>query len=288
MTNRRIRFDGKHWIGKKFYNDPLQISSSDYVARQVRKGLGEGGMVAIPEARPDDDRYEDVVNGLSDFRAIGGENRVMHDTENDVYFIKAQEVNTRIYDHPLTFLAYGLPIGVEGNLDDKEGWNMLEEAKDKNAIVGINGPSCVNSLNKMNSDYREEILRRVDFFVSYSGSATVKLGTNDKAWEFYLKKIRDHKEVGEVGTIAVSGGHRTPKWPLEYVLNGFRQTIGSSNVEINEPNEDNFIEDLRRSLRRSSLEDLTMNPIIAEMVLRHLPSIMIWDRFRKKRKIKNV
>ena len=68
---------------------------------------------------------------------------------------------------------------------------------------------------------------------------------------------------------------------FEYAKNGFRQTIGRSYIEINEPTKEDFLGDLRENLRNSSLESLTMEPIIAEMIIRHLPLYGFLDKIKR-------
>jgi len=55
-NNYESNFDGKHWIGKRTPDGPLKIPSYEHVANQVRKTLGEGGIVAIPNARGKGDK----------------------------------------------------------------------------------------------------------------------------------------------------------------------------------------------------------------------------------------
>ena len=52
--------------------------------------------------------------------------------------------------------------------------------------------------------------------------------------------------------------------------------FNKSNVCLN-----NFVFDFRQSLRDATLEDLTMGPVIAEMVMRHIPLWGIWDNVVK-------
>lgn len=281
MKNRIIRFDGKHWIGRKYYNEPIKIHSSDYVAQQVRKMLGEGGMVAIPEARSDDNRYEEVVDELSNGEQITNNGGIIYDKNHDIYFIKGQEINTQIGNTTLTFLFYNLHHGIGGNLNGRNGKEILEKAIENNAIIGINGPSCIKDLDKLSSEELNPLLKHVDFFVGHSGSNAIRL-INNSSINFYEINIRKNESIDhQIGIIAVSGGHRTPKGFFDYLKNGFGQTIGTSYSLIDEPRRENFYYDLKNSLRNASLEDLTMNPIFAEMIFRHLP-LGLLDKIRNR------
>ena len=268
-TNRRVKFDGKHWIGKKYYNKPIKIYSSDHVAKQARKMLGSEGMVAIPEARPDDLRSEEVVEELYGAKRIVGSGGIVYDHDSGIYFLKAQEVNTKIDDIDIVLLAYNLPWGIEGNLNDKDGYAVLDEAEEKGTIIGITGPSCIKGLEKLSKGSLDKILKKIDFFVGYSGSKAIR-GTNDPSLAFYDRNIHDKYEIG---LTAVSGGHRTPRI-------FFEQSIGTSYTEINEPRGDHFIEDFRNGLRSSRRQNLTMEPVPIMDTIRHGVS-KIMDKFRK-------
>ena len=86
------------------------------------------------------------------------------------------------------------------------------------------------------------------------------------------------KEKHNIGIIAVSGGHRTPEGKLEEFLNG-GQTLGSSYTEIPEPNPNNFMNDLRKSLRDSTEGNMNSEPTIIEAIKSQL-SIKISDRLK--------
>ncbi|MEK6842325.1 MAG: hypothetical protein AABX84_00775, partial [Nanoarchaeota archaeon] len=125
--------------------------------------------------------------------------------------------------------------------------------------------------------------------VGYAGGATLKEfgGANSGSLNFYRGDIKDNefenpltKEKHRIGIIAVSGGHRTPYSFLETILNG-GQTIGRSYTEIPEPNPNNFMNDLRQSLRSSTKANMVKESIIAETLFRDLPSRYIGDKVRK-------
>ncbi len=286
-----VKFDGKHWIGKKFYNEPIEVHSYKHVANRTSDALGKDGVVAIPNARPDDRRYEEVFRMAESGAVIEPieDGRTFYDVSRQVYFTKAQEVNTQLDGLPLTILVYNLPF--DRNLDDSSARQVFDDAHDLGCIVGINGPSCIGSLEEALRK-NPDLLGNLDFFVGYSGSATIKRGSNGRSIDFYGRLINnelfenpyDDKDIHKIGVTAVSGGHRTPKKWHEYLRSGFKQTIGSSYTEIPYLSTDNFMDDLRRHLHNSRLEDMHMKPIVAEMVLKHIPSMMIGDKFRKRSK----
>lgn len=287
----KVRFDGKHWIGKKRPNESLDFDYAN-VVKQARKNLGPHGIVAIPNARPDEYRFEEFVGsgdgyGLKDYLDTDG--RVFYDGAFGIYFIKAQEVRTELeLPHkkvPLVFLAYNLPFGK--NLSDKSAELMLEEANIHKAILGLNLPSCFKGVDESLLNL-PDLFGKLDFVVGYSGGAALNgLGVaNFMAQKIYEDDIRgtnfDNSYTGEkhkVGITAVSGGHRTPQGKLEEFLNG-GQTIGSSYTEIKTPNPNFFMEDLREKLRKSKVENMHCEPIIVEAIKSQL-SIKVGDRLRK-------
>ena len=266
----KVKFDGKHWIGKKRPKEPLQIHSYQHVAQQARKMLGEDGIVAIPNARSDERRYEEfIAHGLNKIHEPLSNREFFYDSHNQIYFIKAQEVNTKTDNFPVILLFYNLPIGK--NLQNDKIEKLLDEAKENNCIIGINGPkSSLGGLIEIGT--RKKFFSQIDFFVGYSGTSTST--GNSKAQIIYEDMFKKEK----IGTIAVSGGHRTPRNSLEYVLNGFGQTLGSSYTEIPKPRKENFMDDLRTSLRNAKEDDMHTESIFAETLFRHLPSIYVGDK----------
>lgn len=276
-----VKFDGKHWIGKKRPNEPLQIHSYEHVAQQAAKSLGKNGIVAIPNARPDEKRYEEFVNrGKGDGLIKIDSGNVFYDSVNEIYFMKAQEINTRTRNIPITILAYNLPFGK--NIEDKNLQQVMEEADKLKCILGITLPSCVNRIEDALCA-SDNLLGCIDFVVGYSSSATL-FGTNEPSIEFYRREIKGNefynpfsKEIHKVGVIAVSGGHRTPKTILGNVLSGFEPTLGRSYAEIPEPKKENFMNDLRQSLRNSTEKDMHCKPILIEAIRSQL-SIKVGDK----------
>ena len=287
-----VRFDGKHWAGKKRPNEPLQIQSYQHVAEQARKMLRENGIVAISNARPDEYRFEELISRergnisrKSDILIeFDDKKNLLYDSKNQVYFMKAQEVRTKINGVPVVLLAYNLPF--DKNLDDKDGNKTLEEAAKYNCILGINLPSCIDRTDTGFLRLYHE-LGNFDFVVGYSGSTALKNfgGANDGSQNLYRDEIKDNefenpftKEKHKIGVIAVSGGHRTPYGKLESVLNG-GQTIGRSYTVIPEPKPGNFMNDLRQCLRNSTEANMHCEPIIIEAIKSQL-SIKVGDRIR--------
>ncbi len=274
-----VRFDGKHWIAKRPRNGPFLFHSYEYVAEQANQALGKNGIVAIPNARPDEYRYEEFINSASGIKEIE-DGRAIYDSGHEVYFMKAQKINTNFNNIPITFLAYNLPF--EKNIDDKTIFRALEESHKNNYILGITLPSCIRNLEQVLESY-PSLLNHLDFVVGYSGIAALKK-TNIPSLGFYQQKIKGKtfdnsysKEHHKIGIIAVSGGHRTPKTLLGRLFNGFNQTIGSSYTRIPEPSDNNFMADLRKSLQQTNEADHYLEKIFAE-ALRHKFSIDVWDK----------
>lgn len=280
-----VKFDGKHWIAKRTREGPLRIHSYEHAADIANKSLGEGGIVAIPNARPDEYRYGEFHGFARRSQQSGNiidllDGRVFYDRKRDIYFMKAQEVNTIFNGVPITFLIYNLSY--RQNFKE-EGYSLINRVNESKGIVGITGPSCVSNNLENIFAVQRGLLGNIDFFVGYSSSAALS-GTNEKSLDFYVNNIRYKEFVNpftqeqhKVGVIAVSGGHRTP-----YGLNRFifGQTIGRSYTEFDGLSEDNFITYLRDNLRNSRIDDLTMRPTIAETI-RHAVSIKVIDKFRK-------
>src|SRR3989344_4965776 len=248
-----VKFDGKHWTAKRTRAGPLRIHSYDHVADITKERLGEGGIVAVPNARPDEYRFEEFRRSARESGDIEdiADGRVFHDRKRDVYFMKAQEIRTQLKDIPLVFLVYN--ISLEENLRDDVAYRVLESAQNWNCIVGYSSGSALTGANMSSLDYYRENIRNKAF-------------TNQVTYEHH-----------NVGVIAVSGGHRTPHGIGEYI---FGQTIGRSYTTIDRPSDENFMENLRTSLRTSQLSHLIMRPTIAE-TLRHAVSIKVIDKFRK-------
>ncbi len=271
-----VRFDGKHWIGKKRPGETLQIESYQHVAKQAKKTLGKNGIVAIPNARVDEKRYEEFVNRGREYGLIKIDSgNASYDPVNEIYFMKAQEIKTKTRNIPITVLAYNVPFGK--NLNDKNLQQVMEDADKMNCFLGINLPACARSIEDALCA-SDNLLGNIDFVVGYSSSAAL-FWTNESSIEFYRKEIKENefcnpfsKEIHKVGVIAVSGGHRTPKTILGNVLSGFGQTLGRAYTEIPEPKKDNFMNDLRRRLRNATEQSIHKDSIIAETLLRYIPS----------------
>ena len=287
---RKIKFDGKHWVGKKYYNDPMILRDYETVFQQARYNLGTGGMIAIPNARPDDMRYEEFFDRVKE-KTILAKGSAFHYEPLDIYVLKAQEITLQdFWRQSLTYLFYNLPphVNISGNSNSE----LLETAQGLNAISGLVGPSCINGIleeiinesSEKKVYFLNNIISQLDFFIGYSGSAALKL-TNRKSISFYRDLIgergftyfKNDEDIHTIGITAVSGGHRTPH-KARYL--GFKPTIGTSNITIPEPRTDYFMDDLRRSLRNAREEDCILRPIIGE-TLWHIASMGVADKVRK-------
>ncbi len=274
-----VRFDGKHWIGKKRPGETLQIDSYRHVAEQARKALGKNGIVAIPNARTDEKRYEEFVNRGREYGLIKVDSgNASYDPVNEIYFMKSQEIKTKTRNIPITILAYNVPFGK--NLNDKNLQQVMEDADKIGCFLGINLPACARNIEDALCA-SDNLLGSIDFVVGYSGSAAL-FNANGQSIEFYRREINGNefcnpfsKEIHKIGVIAVSGGHRTPKKILEYALSGFKQTLGRAYTEIPEPKKDNFMNDLRKRLRDATEQNVHKDSIISETLLRHIPSMAL-------------
>lgn len=291
-NNYKSNFDGKHWIGKRTPNGNLKISSYEDVANQVRKALGAGGIVAIPNARGEGNklgaefRFEEFYEMANPYKVIK-EKSHFYDKERDIYFIKAQEIHAKDKDSKITFLVYNLPFNEnleEGNLE-----NVLEESVKKKGIIGITGPSCIGNLERIGEE-NSEFFGYVDFFVGWSGGA-LNMNDNLRSLDFYdqnlnlkNKKFKNPKTGEEhlIGCVSVSGGHRSPKG-LDRLINS--KTIGTNYTTIKTPeenkfDENKFTEDLRKSLRESTISNSKTKLNVKDMVI-HGFSLKIADPVRK-------
>src|SRR3989344_7798629 len=186
-----IKFDGKHWIGKRVVKGPLKADYTN-VARQAQKNLGYGGIVAVPNARPDEYRFEEFMTKgeESGIRYENDEKKFFYDLTNKIYFIKAQEVRTEIDGVPVVVLAYNLPFGI--NLNEKNGNKTLEEATKYNCILGLNIPSCFDEVDNHWLSLLPS-MGNFDFVVGYAGGAALKgFGSaNFMAQKIYEEDIKD-------------------------------------------------------------------------------------------------
>src|SRR3989344_8955769 len=157
-----VKFDGKHWIAKRARDGPFLYHSYGHVANVARRNLGEKGIVAIPNARPDEFRYEEFIDSgrrLYNLQDID-EGKAVYDPIHEIYFMKAQEINTHLRNQPITFLAYNLPFN--SNLRDKDGETVLIDAFTHNSILGLTLPSCIGSLEAVLNQH-PQLLRHLDF-----------------------------------------------------------------------------------------------------------------------------
>jgi hypothetical protein len=280
------KFDGKDWVAKRRPKGHLKITDSKRFFRQSNESLGYGGIVAITNARPDEYRAEEFFKLAKSQYGRGvkemGDGRVIYDSNAEIYVMKAQEINTKTRNgNKITLLAYNLPY--ETNLSDSSLEKTLEEASELKCILGITGPSCINTLT-LEEEFEEvrNLLPKTDFFAVYSGSAFFDFESNEKAEDFYLEEIKGRQfqrsnedKPHHIGAISVSGAHRTPWFHL---IEG-RATVGRCYTPIPDIYSlelEEFMDKLREGLRESKLENLRMKPIIAETI-RHIGSIKIID-----------
>lgn len=101
-SQRKVKFDGKHWIGKKTRSGPLRVHNYNYVAEKASQNLGNGAIITIPNARPNEYRFEEFCS-LTDKTKTIEDRRAFYDSNYDIYFMKAQEINTQINKVPITF-----------------------------------------------------------------------------------------------------------------------------------------------------------------------------------------
>jgi len=257
MANADLKF----WGDRKSKNGKLNLRYPTF-ARQAWEALGYGGIVAVPNARPDEYRYEELLemveaSGESIERI--GDGGIFYDTNKELYVVKAQEVNTKLdLKIPLTFLVYGLSPGK--NLPDENADRVLREANDNRYVIGLNGVSCAHSLEKVRKR-APGMFGNLDFFVVHQSASQIPLKKRDNktAQDFYDQHLHERiftnpftREEHKIGQIAVSGGHRTPRG-LGRLLSG--PTVGSSYVELNEDFESDSTQDpfanFRNALRNS-------------------------------------
>lgn len=267
----KVKLDGKNWIAKGTPYNHLIIKDYASIVRIANKNLGEGGIVCAVNSRGmnhpfgPDFRYEKLrgfAKSYSPKNVINIDGRkLFYDSENKIYFVKAQEISANTKNSMVKLLAYNLPYGEnlnEGNLNE-----VLRQAEYMNCILGITGPSCINNLEKVLDDY-PDLLDSIDFFVSWSGVAKGKKA-NINSEKFYDEFIFDERD--NIGEISVSGGHRP-------------NSIGKNYTKIKTPSQENFMEDLRNSLREADLEYSKKNMLYSEL-LKHAVSTKIADPIRK-------
>ena len=89
-----VKFDGKHWIAKRPRKGPFLFYSYDHVAQQASRALGNNCIVAIPNARPDEYRFEKFYQSALNKGSINdvvSDGRVFYDTNHKVYFMKRRK-----------------------------------------------------------------------------------------------------------------------------------------------------------------------------------------------------
>ena len=245
-------FDGKHWGGRRSPNGHYKINGNAFL-RQARRNLGAGGIVAVPNARGENHplgaeyRYEELRRMLGNFVATINDRRAFYSPEKDIYVIKAQEVNANLKGENVPILVYNLLF--EHNLKESKGISVkkcLDEALEKDCIIGMTAPSCSQQGLEYLSKENKDLLGFFDFVITYSGSALKT--ANKRAKAFYDNFVRDKEfesplnEIHKIGSIAVSGGHRTP-------------SVGSSYSNIKMPDiwgaKRDFFRELKEGLRTS-------------------------------------
>ena len=281
----KVKFDGKHWIAKRPRNGPFLFHSYKHVAQLASHALGRNGIVAVPNARPTANqpdpefRYEellDAANRTTDIIKIDNR-KAFFDPNFNIYFMKAQEIRTDFSGDSVVFLVYNLPYGK--NLEANNGEQVLEDAVENNCIIGVTVPSCIKTLEKA-LDKKPDLLHYLDFVIIQSGIEALR-GNNPPSLAFYDKHIEQKTftypysgEPHSIGGLYVSGGHRTPKSFIGRLLNGFQQTLGSSDSLIAEPSSDNFMKDMRQNIQNTKKENGHLILIRAE-ALRHKASLTI-------------
>lgn len=289
-----FRFDGKHWLGRRTLEGPLQIHSYEHVVDVARIKLGSGGVVAVPNARGPDHklgaeyRYEEFVELAGEnvvALSVGGEDKraVADKKGRGVCFIKAQEINTPYRGENLVFLAYNLPWKV--NLNEKDAETSLRQASELGCILGITGTSCLDVLEEIIA--RRDLLGCFDFVVTHASTAGKKVSEGCERLygeEIYKREFVNPftNETHRIGAIAVSGGHRTPTG-LMSLLSG--ESIGSSYTNIYTRGEykgDDFLKALRYNLREATPHNMYKGEVSVIEKAGH-GLAMVLDRLRGHR-----
>ncbi|MEK6871982.1 MAG: hypothetical protein AABX16_03715 [Nanoarchaeota archaeon] len=279
-----VRFDGKHWIAKRPKNGQLLVYSYKHIAEIARRNLKERGIVAIPNARPDEKRYEEFISmGERKWGLELIENgKAVYDPHHAIYFVKAQEIQTTLKEIPVTFLAYNVPF--EKNLEDSCGEVVLQQTFGHRCILGLMLPSCIEHLEQV-LDAKPDLLHHLDFVIGYSGIHDL-LGTNEPSGAFYFEHIHGKKfqhpyskENHSIGFLNVSGGHRTPATFFGKLLSGFTQTLGSRYTSVPEPRRETFMEDFKDSIQHATQPNQDNQKAIYVEALRHKFSIKYGDRY---------
>ena len=270
---KMAKFD-THWGGRRGPNGPYEVDYEVF-ARQARDALGADGIVAVPNARGPGNkigaeyRFEELLEmAEASGNLIGrlGDGRVFYDSNKELYFVKAQELNTTFDGEKLTFITYGLPIGF--NLNDSEHIRgTLDLTKHESYPVALTAPSCINGFKKLISNHLDksnnDVLDCFDAIITHASSATIGglpfLGKkmfgirrpNRESKELYDLSIYGSEfgaEKHRIGQLFASKGHRTPK-------SFWSPSIGSSYSEIEMAQEyssaENFLTDLKEGMRNS-------------------------------------
>ncbi|MFH1359023.1 MAG: hypothetical protein ABIH37_03990 [archaeon] len=309
VQTRTIEVD-THWLGKKTPNGKLNINWKR-TARQARKNLGAGGVVLVPNARPEGDpdgaeyRFEEAHSMARRHGAIPleggdgkeGDGRVFYHPKSDLYFVKAQIITTYFDDSkdlPVVVQIANVPY--RENLKGGSSQEVLRDASNRDCIIGIDAPACINSLEKILRQRPAEFVDLLGFADFVTGFSGIKAAEgylelfNERAEEIYDMNIQGEmftnvftEKTHKVGIAAKSGGHRTFGFPRNFI---FGTSIGTSSTEMEFPEEisrqDEFMTCLRNGYRNSlGLSGLKRNTLYREAGL-HWLSLNVADPIRKK------
>jgi hypothetical protein len=217
-----VKFDGKNWLARtepgKEPNiiSPPGIDKFDFVTENIRSGLGSGGIVAIINARGENDpygsdfRYEwlldqgkEKIKEFKDYTTFYKDYSAFYVPEKEIFVVKGQEVHVRDTktDNPIAaFLFYGLPYYRNINSKDPEG--AIIEAKSLQSIIGL---SRIIDKKRFSDIYKDLLEKFLDFVVIGNGT--------DKVFGDPRKLEKDLYDAlfNKVGAIAVTGAYDIAK-----------------------------------------------------------------------------
>jgi len=209
----------------------------DKAVDTASRKLGEGAVLGVVNFS--DWRYEH----LTDLRGyerenLGGNKNGVYVPEKDIYIVKGQEVPTK-EGHLLVF-------GTGARVHLREGRKLedtIKEARDQNGIIVVDHPFHVAGLGNY-LEQNPETLGQVDAIEIHNGEASfglpvgpIPFGANKKAQEFYARFKPDFPNLGAISS---SDGHSMYE-------------LGSSWTEIERPTNEDFVNSLRESVRRTGL-----------------------------------
>jgi hypothetical protein len=280
MTQNKdyVKFDGGTWMtrvlpGQEPILPVYDEDRFDYIMNIMSRRIGKGGIVAVLNARGNNDpngsdfRYEWLFDegwkkNNGNISPMGREARAFCTLPQDICVVKGQEVWTP----EAGLIFYGGPHGK--NVNSKKIPEALIEGCEDGCICGIS--KILDQEGLLRILQSSKLWNTIDFIVTYRGTRFGLTNPNKLEENFY----KEFNSKGNAfGVVAMSKGYN-----LQDLLE--MPTVGTSYTRISPVSCDhvNFLENLRNEIRTTSLEDVHGRPLYSGVLTHGLN--MVLDKAR--------